>query len=58
MQLSKKAYIRKKASKKEASHYEGKYFCNCRTGNIRKWLAIKKFGKPEQILTKMIVGTG
>lgn len=43
-QISKKEYINKK-SPKDASHWEGKYFCDCRTRNIRKWLAFKKYGK-------------
>jgi len=43
-QLSKKDYLKKKANLKEASHWEGKYFCNCRTRNIRKWLGVKRYG--------------
>lgn len=43
-QITKKSYIKKKANPKEASHWEGKHFCNCKTRNIRKWLAIKKYG--------------
>lgn len=39
--MTKKDYIKKKASK-EASHWEGKYFCDCRTKGIRKWLGVKR----------------
>lgn len=39
--ISKKDYIKKKACK-ECTHMEGKYFCDCRTRNIRSWLGCKR----------------
>lgn len=49
MQLSKKDYILKKASQKEATHWEGKHFCDCRTRNIRRWLGVKLYGHRERL---------
>ena len=46
-QLSKKDLLKKKPNIKEAAHYEGKHFCNCRTRNFRKWLGLKKYGFNE-----------
>lgn len=43
-QLSKKKYQKKKGNLKEIGHFEGKYFCDCRTRNIRKWLGVKRYG--------------
>lgn len=34
----------KKKPRKEIGHLEGKYWCNCKTRNYRRWLAIKKWG--------------
>jgi len=42
-QMSKKELVKKKR-KKEETHKEGKYFCDCRIRNIRKWLAFKRGG--------------
>lgn len=44
--LSKKD-LHKKKSTKEEGHWEGKYWCYCRTRNYRKWLGIKKYGAEE-----------
>lgn len=57
-QLSKKAYIKKKEAP-DQTHWEGDYFCDCRTRNIRKWLAKKKYGSScldsdEWILQKIL----
>jgi len=46
-QLTKKDLYKKKATAEEG-HWEGKHFCNCRTRNIRKWLAKKKYGDTEK----------
>jgi hypothetical protein len=56
MQLSKKKYIKKKANKKEASHWEGKVFCNCKTRNIRKYLGYKLHGQPERSKREDAIG--
>lgn len=42
-QLSKKARSKKKPNRKEEGHWEGKYWCNCKTRNYRRWLG-RKFG--------------
>lgn len=42
-QLSKK----KLKKRKDCGHWEGKFWCNCRTRNIRKWLGYKKFGAEQ-----------
>jgi len=36
-----------KKAKGENAHFEGKYFCGCKTRKIRKWLGIKRYGKKE-----------
>jgi hypothetical protein len=43
-QVSKK-YLFNKKSRKEHGHFEGKYWCDCKTRNYRKWLAIKRGGQ-------------
>lgn len=43
-QLTKKEYAKRKPSK-DNSHWEGGYFCDCRTRNVRKWLGIKMYGQ-------------
>ena len=45
-QLSKRNYIKRKHDK-DQSHWEGDYFCDCRTRNIRKWLGFKRYGTIE-----------
>lgn len=40
MQLTKKKF-RKKKPHPEDGHWVGKYWCNCRVRNRRKWLARK-----------------
>lgn len=42
--LSKNDYLKKKPNKKETGHFEGKYWCDCRTKGYRLWLGIKKYG--------------
>lgn len=39
--------LEKKKLKKrpDCGHYEGKFWCDCRTRNIRKYLGIKRYGK-------------
>jgi hypothetical protein len=39
-QLAKK----KLKNRKDCGHWEGKYWCNCMTRNIRRWLGVKMFG--------------
>lgn len=39
-QLSKK----KQTRTRDCGHWEGKYWCNCRERNIRRWLGIKFYG--------------
>ena len=41
-QISKKDLYKKIKKNKDASHWEGKWFCDCRVRNIRKWLAAKR----------------
>lgn len=43
-QITKKEAAKKKP-KKDEGHYEGKWWCNCRMRNIRRWLGLKKWGK-------------
>ncbi len=45
--VSKRAYMKRKP-RPEEGHWEGKYWCNCRTRNIRKWLSKKKYGHEEE----------
>ena len=45
--LSKKNHS-KKRPKGDNAHWEGKYFCDCRVRNIRKWLGIKFYGWKEE----------
>ncbi len=45
-QISKKDYHNRKP-KPDDSHWEGKYFCDCRTRNIRKWIGRKRYGNEE-----------
>lgn len=40
-----KKELMKKKRKKDETHFEGKYFCDCRIRNIRKWLAFKRGGQ-------------
>jgi len=43
-ELSKKKLTK---PRKDCGHWEGKYWCNCRTRNIRKWLGVKRYGYSE-----------
>jgi hypothetical protein len=45
-QITKKELTKKKPTKEEG-HWEGKWWCNCRIRNIRKWLALKKWSKSD-----------
>lgn len=45
-QLTKKDLSKKKPTKEEG-HWEGKFWCNCRTRNYRRWLGLKKYGVGE-----------
>lgn len=45
-QISKKD-LEKKKRKKSETHMEGKYFCDCSTRNIRKWIGKKRFGAED-----------
>jgi hypothetical protein len=47
-QISKKKLRQKKRSGEEA-HYEGKYFCDCRIRNYRKWLGKKLYGYLDEM---------
>ncbi len=39
-------FPKKKLKRREdCGHWESKYWCDCRTRNIRKWLALKFYGK-------------
>jgi hypothetical protein len=44
-QLSKKDHYKKRKNHAEEGHWEGKYWCNCKTRNIRRW-----FGKKRGII--------
>lgn len=46
-QLSKKDFAKSKPQPDEG-HWEGKYWCNCRIRNKRKWLGMKKYGKVDE----------
>lgn len=39
--MTKKKFIQKKPHK-EDGHWEGNFWCDCRTRNRRKWLAFKR----------------
>lgn len=54
-QLSKKDFHKKKPDYEEDGHSEGKYFCDCRVRNRRKWLGVKKYGKDAQDLCEVQV---
>lgn len=43
-QISKKDLNKKKPGKEEG-HWEGKFWCNCRIRNIRRWLGLKRWNK-------------
>ena len=45
-QFTKKALYKKKP-RKDCGHWEGKYWCNCITRNIRYYLG-KKYGQIDQ----------
>jgi hypothetical protein len=46
-QLPKKKMQLKK--REDCGHFEGKYWCDCRTRNIRKYLGIKRYGREEEM---------
>ena len=48
MQLSKKDHCKKKPNRTEEGHWEGKFWCNCRTRNYRTWLGVKKHGQADK----------
>ena len=48
MQMTKNRFVKKKTNRKEATHMEGKHFCDCRIRNFRKWLGVKLYGQPER----------
>lgn len=43
-QISKKEFYKRKPIK-ECYHNEGKYLCDCKVRNYRKWLAFKRGGQ-------------
>lgn len=47
-QLTKKDHSKKKPIKEEG-HFEGKYWCNCKTRNYRRWLGLKKYGAQNEL---------
>jgi hypothetical protein len=47
-QISKKDLRKKKPNRKETGHWEGKYWCDCRTRNYRAWLSVKRNGHDER----------
>lgn len=47
MKLSKKDYDKMKP-RKDCGHWEGKYWCDCKTRGIRKWLGVKRYGHDEE----------
>ena len=49
MQMTKRDFIKKRSNKKEATHMEGKFFCDCRVRNFRKWLGVKLYGQPDRL---------
>jgi hypothetical protein len=43
--LSKKDLHKKRPNhKQKGGHWEGKYWCDCKAGNYRRWLGFKKYG--------------
>jgi len=46
-QVTKKDLDKKKPFNRDLGHWEGKYWCNCRVRNYRKWLGVKKYGHEE-----------
>lgn len=52
-QISKKEHNKKKPTDDEG-HYEGKYWCNCRIRNYRRWLGKKKFGDQFDQITGLL----
>jgi hypothetical protein len=51
-QISKKEHNQKKPTPDEG-HPEGKFWCNCRIRNYRRWLGKKKFGNQFEQITEL-----
>ena len=47
MKISKKRFEKK--GPPSCGHWEGKFWCDCRTRGFRKWLGLKLFGKDGKI---------
>jgi hypothetical protein len=45
MKQATKKYLYSAKPKKDHGHWEGKYWCDCKVKNYRKWLAKKLWGK-------------
>ncbi len=45
--VSKIDYMKRKPERDDG-HWEGKYWCDCRLRNKRKWLGLKKYGPEER----------
>lgn len=41
-QMTKIDHSKKKPNRSEEGHSEGKFWCNCRTRNYRRWLGKKR----------------
>lgn len=46
-QISKKLLEKKNRYDSDRGHFESKFWCNCNTRNVRKWLKIKYFGHED-----------
>jgi hypothetical protein len=47
VKISKKRFEKK--GPPSCGHWEGKFWCDCRTRGFRKWLGLKLFGKDGKI---------
>lgn len=43
MAISKKKFEKKKLKNKDAVHWEGKHYCDCKVRNFRKWIGEKRY---------------
>lgn len=51
--LSKKAHYKKKPNRREEGHWEGDYWCNCKTKKYRLWLGVKRYGYKDDNLINL-----
>lgn len=40
--MTKKDFYKKRKKNKDACHWEGQFYCDCRVRNYRKWLGFKR----------------